>query len=372
MKNFYFFDQNQYTSLRYCLKAAGAKTFHFTEVSQMTKELVADKSTIIISPTKVSLQDELIKHTNKSDVRLISESEIGLAILHCSDSYYCNPLIPLNNSQSQALSVPPSANTQDASILAYDTFHATSTQHHNEDIKPSYNEGILGSVDRSIIPSSVCTPIKSSIQQSILAPDTFPLSQMSFNSPVSFSAQKDSKPVTSNSLTEQVNTSLIKFNNTIQHQSQTNGRESVNTPVNMDYMHHAVSTTRPSTFSSQGSLKSTPIKQVKLENQPNLDDDEPIISDEADGGPTISDGTSDGYITSHANPIKSQLADETPLGYAVVVKADLVKKRRRNELNSNSHDLSIPNFKKFKKVRHPNVDYDNRVILTTDDFLSYT
>ena len=72
-----------------------------------------------------------------------------------------------------------------------------------------------------------------------------------------------------------------------------------------------------------------------------------------------------------------------------MVTTDLVKKRRRNELNSNSHDLSIPNFKKFKKVyifilahdhinyfiakvRHPNVDYDNRVILTTDDFLSYT
>ena len=110
---------------------------------------------------------------------------------------------------------------------------------------------------------------------------------------------RDSKPVTSNSLTEQVNTSLIKFNNTTQHQSQTNGRESVNTPVNMDYMQHAVSTTRPSTFSSgsQGSLKSTPIKQVKLENLPNLDDDEAIISD----------GTGDGYITSHANPIKSQV-----------------------------------------------------------------
>lgn len=91
--------------LQYCLKAAGGKPHLITDITDEKIKLLADDDALVIDPlvngpliskVKNTLKLYVIDQWNsliisfRSNSRLISESEIGYGILHCSISHYCN------------------------------------------------------------------------------------------------------------------------------------------------------------------------------------------------------------------------------------------------------------------------------------------
>ncbi|XP_019851017.1 PREDICTED: nibrin-like isoform X2 [Amphimedon queenslandica] len=196
-KNIYFLIKKQYLMLQYCLKAAGGKPHLITDVTDERIKLLADDNALVIDPLVSGPLFSKVKNTLKlSNLRLISESEIGYGILHCSISHYCNAKSLEGCSQippqlPPSLSIPytqPSVGND--TILALNS-EALNSQTSTREIQGSTREGTVLEIDETILrdqtPSNA-TLMSHSIQvsgrkvarssnETILAPDSLTLTQ---------------------------------------------------------------------------------------------------------------------------------------------------------------------------------------------------
>ncbi|GAB1600889.1 nibrin-like [Argonauta hians] len=135
---FYFFKSSQLKKMKMAIELAGGAT-SFCDTSSSVEDATFLKDTSIVMQTEPS-ESKWISHIQsllqQHDKRMISDAEIGQAILACSTDMYCNPNATLvktfSQLQSQTMAFQSQQNfntpTQHTSIIAHRSNNSNATK----------------------------------------------------------------------------------------------------------------------------------------------------------------------------------------------------------------------------------------------------
>lgn len=94
-KTFYFLTEKQYQSLGALVNSGGARSVLLRDPDRPTPELLRENS-CVIKPAD-NADNAVCRYLNENNLHAVSASDVGLAVIHCSTTRYCNPRSSIAN-----------------------------------------------------------------------------------------------------------------------------------------------------------------------------------------------------------------------------------------------------------------------------------
>ncbi|XP_013143585.1 PREDICTED: nibrin [Papilio polytes] len=126
-KTFIFFSRRQLEMYKNVLVSSSASALLLSE-TKLTKSMLCEENKIVIQYNLISTSqetqvqrnqiNELVNYLKSKGKRVVADAEIGLAILYCSSSKYCNPDF---NFPIEVIKQNSSENAKPANILAHES-----------------------------------------------------------------------------------------------------------------------------------------------------------------------------------------------------------------------------------------------------------